>query len=212
MNRTLIISFCAALLPFTFTVRADDVSEAKTKQQLIATTQQLRAAQQEKATMQAAQAQLEASNKTLTEQVKTQAKSLVDMDAQMKSDQKKSEDILNEKVAAITRLELKLAEYKTSLDKWQAAHIAINAIAKKKEAERAKLAAKSADLERKVTDLRARNAELYRLAGEILARYEKFGIGEALAAREPFTGNAKVKLLNIVQDYNDKLLDQTAKP
>ena len=47
---------------------------------------------------------------------------------------------------------------------------------------------------------------------EILTRYQQFGLGQALAAREPFTGNAKVKLQNIVQDYGDKILNQTAKP
>ena len=212
MNRTLIFSICAALLPLAFTARADDASEAKLKEQLKSVSLQLRTAQQEKATMQTAQAALEATNKTLDDTVKKQAASLVTKDKEMKDAQEKAETLQAEQTAKITRLDAELAKYKTMLDKWQAANLTLDNIAKKKEAERAKLAAKSADLERKVADLRARNVELYKLASEILTRYEKFGIGEALAAREPFTGNTKVKLQNIVQDYNDKLLDQTAKP
>ncbi len=212
MNRTLTLTICAALLLPTFTARADEASEAKTREQLKSITLQLRTAQNEKAAMQTAQAALEAANKTLDKQVKDQSKRLEDLDKEMKDAKAASEKILEEKVAAITRLESELAKFKVSLDKWQAAHATINDIARKKEAERARLSAKSADLERKVADLRARNSELYKVASEILARYEKFGMGEALAAREPFTGNTKVKLQNIVQDYNDKLLDQTAKP
>ena len=212
MHRTLILSICAALAPLNFTARADEASEAKTREQLKSITLQLRTVQNEMAAMQTAQAALEATNKTLEKSVKDQATRLQDLDKEMKEAKQKSDKTLEEKVAAITRLELELAKYKTSLDKWQAAHITINDIARKKEAERAKLSARSAGLDRKVTDLRARNAELYKLASEILARYGKFGIGEALAAREPFTGNAKVKLQNIVQDYNDKLLDQTPRP
>ncbi len=212
MNRTLILSVFAALLPLAFSARADDASEAKLKEQLKSVSLQLRNAQQEKATLQTAQAALEATKKTLDDTVKKQAASLVTKDKEMEDFKENSDKTLKEKVAKITSLELDLANYKTTLDKWQAANLTLDNIAKKKEAERAKLAAKSADLERKVADLRARNVELYKLGSEILARYEKFGIGEALAAREPFTGNTKVKLQNIVQDYNGKLLEQTAKP
>jgi hypothetical protein len=50
--------------------------------------------------------------------------------------------------------------------------------------------------------------ELYKLGNEILTRYEKFGLGEALQAKEPFVGVSRVKLQALVQDYKDKLLDQ----
>jgi hypothetical protein len=45
-----------------------------------------------------------------------------------------------------------------------------------------------------------------------LDRYEKFGLGDALTAREPFVGLTKVKFQNLVQDYQDKLSDQKVKP
>lgn len=201
-----------ALLLFAFAAHADEGSEAKLKEQLKNALNQVRTLTTEKNTLQIAQAEMDAKNKALDKQVKDQAKSLEKLDKDMKDAKELADKTLEEKVAAITRLEMELAKFKTSLDKWQAAHATIADIAKKKESERTKLSAKASDLERKVADLKARNAELYKLASEILVRYEKFGIGEALAAREPFTGNTKVKLQNIVQDYNDKLLDQTAKP
>ncbi len=201
-----------ALLLFASGAHADEASEAKLKEQLKNALNQVRTLTTEKNTLQVAQAEMDAKNKTLDKQVKDQSKRVDELDKAMKDAKELADKALEEKVAAITRLQMELAIFKTSLDKWQAAHATIADIAKKKEAERAKLSAKASDLERKVADLRSRNAELYKVGSEILARYEKFGVGEALAAREPFTGNTKVKLQNIVQDYNDKLLDQTAKP
>ena len=46
---------------------------------------------------------------------------------------------------------------------------------------------------------------------EILDRYENFAFGKALLAREPFTGLAKVRLEEQVQDYKDQLTDGMVK-
>ena len=209
MNRALTFLL---LLPLTFAARADEASEAKLKEQLKSTLTQLRTLQTEKNAMMIAQSEMDAKNKALDKQVKDQGKRLEEMDKEMKDAKEKSEAKQAEQSAALTRLNEELARYKASLDKWQAAHVTITDIAKKKEVERAKFSAKAADLERTAADLRSRNSELFKLANEILTRYEQFGLGKALSAREPFTGNARVKLQNTVQDYNDKLLDQTAKP
>lgn len=84
----------------------------------------------------------------------------------------------------------------------------------RRRAEDARLAAvqKGIELERTVAAQQKRNVELYKLADEILTRYSKFGLGEAIAAREPFTGLARVKLQNIAQDYKDQLLDNVIQP
>ncbi len=212
MNRIRLLTLCAALLPAFSTVRADDASEAKTRENLKNVTLQLRAAQAEKAALQAAQAELDAKNKTLETQVKEQGKRLAQLDTDLKKEKESAAEIQGRQGAEIKRLKEELAQHKVSLEKWQTSHATITEIVKKKENERAKLQIKSAEQERKLADCRVKNAELYTLATEILERYKRFGIGEALAAREPFTGNAKVKLQNIVQDYGEKLLKQTAKP
>ncbi len=211
MNRTLIALLCAASASLLSPARADEASEAKTREALKSTSVQLRNITNEKAALQVEKADLEARLKALEEVSKKQAKSLEDMDKQMKEEKKKADDLQSEQAARITRLDAELAAFKKSLDKWQAAHEAIAGIAKKKESERAKLQTQAAELERKLADCRTKNAQLYKLGMEILERYKNFGVGEALAAREPFTGNAKVKLQNLVQDYGEKLLDQTPK-
>ena len=82
-------------------------------------------------------------------------------------------------------------------------------LARNKETERAKLADEARiELERLVADRQAKNLALYKIASEILQRYEQFGLGDALRAREPFVGITRVKLQNLVQDYQDKLLNE----
>jgi len=58
-----------------------------------------------------------------------------------------------------------------------------------------------------VKDRERRNLELYATGKEVLERYEAFGLGRAIVAREPFTGLAKVKLEEQIQGYQNKLLD-----
>jgi hypothetical protein len=53
---------------------------------------------------------------------------------------------------------------------------------------------------------------MYRLANEVLDRYAQFGLGTAISAREPFVGVTKVKFQNLVQDYQNKLSDQSIRP
>jgi hypothetical protein len=48
---------------------------------------------------------------------------------------------------------------------------------------------------------------MYQAGMEILDRYEKFGLGDAILAREPFTAAQRVKFQNLVQDFSDKLTD-----
>lgn len=82
---------------------------------------------------------------------------------------------------------------------------------KKKESEGSRLGDLVTDLERKVASGERKNLELHRLAKEILERYEKFGLGTALTAREPFIGTTRVRMQNLVQDFSDKLSEQRMK-
>lgn len=99
-----------------------------------------------------------------------------------------------------------------SLAKWKVGYQEREDLAKTKEAERAKLADKVVLLERRVADYKRKNEELYKTGSEVLTRYENFGLGAALAAREPFTRVTRVKMETLVQDYQDKLTDNKIKP
>jgi chromosome segregation ATPase len=187
-----------AVLILAENVQAAD--DARLKETLRTLTLRLRSAETERNTLLSDKAQFEQEKKTLTDKVQTLTKQAAEDKAQMDTLTTKSEE-----------QEKELADTKESLTKWKAAYEQIAAGAKKIEAERAKFADESVILKRKVADREEKNRELFKLGNEILTRYEKFGMGDALAAREPFTGIARVKLENLVQDYGDKLAEQRVK-
>jgi len=102
-----------------------------------------------------------------------------------------------------------IASLQHQLDQWKDAQRKAVAVANQTEAKRAKLADLSIHLQRIVDDQKRKNNEMYKIGMEILVRYEKFGLGEALTAKEPFVGITRTKFETLVQDYEDKLTDQT---
>jgi uncharacterized lipoprotein YehR (DUF1307 family) len=190
-TRILSIAFVSLLVA---TANADD---AKLKQMFQTLTGRLRAAETERNTLLSDKAQLEQEKKTLTGKVDA-------LNKQVAEDKVKLE--------ALDAKQKELDDNKESLAKWKAAYEQIQTAAQKSEAERSKLASESIILKRKVDDRERKNLELYKTAKEILTRYEKFGLGEALSAKEPFTGITRVKLENQVQDYQDKIADEKVKP
>jgi hypothetical protein len=129
-------------------------------------------------------------NKTGTDDKETLKKSIADMES---------------KNADLTKL---LDQYGTDIDLWKTGYYQYVQYANTTEAARAKLAVEAIMLQRLVQDREAKNLVLYETGSEILTRYEKFSLGEALSAKEPFIALSRVKLQEQVQDYKDKLLSQ----
>ncbi len=176
-------------------------AEARLREGLKTLTLQLRAAQTETATLQAAQAKLTEEKKELETRVAALSKQSVT----------DSETITEIREELVTRGN-EVNRLNEALEKWKKSHGEVTVVAQKKETERAAAASQVIIMERKVADQQRKNAELFRLGNEILQRYERFGLGDALTAREPFIGTTKVKLQNLAQDYGDKLADQKIKP
>ena len=69
--------------------------------------------------------------------------------------------------------------------------------------------------ERELADAIARNKQLYETNAELIERYRKKGVFDALLQREPLTGLKSVDTENIMQDYQERAedarLDQNAK-
>jgi len=202
--RTFALSF-AFVVPALHAADQPSPVEQKMREQLRATMLQLRTAETEKANLQAAQADLDQKNQTLTHQIEALTKQL----AEDKAKADKTAADLTDKVA---KQEGDIVQLKEALEKWKVSHGKITQIAQTKEAERAKFESKSIVLERKVADQQRRNDAMYKLGREVLDRYERFGLGDALTAREPFVGLTRVKFENLIQDYADKLTDQKIKP
>ncbi len=159
----------------------------------------------DRATLQAANVELDEKLKTLEAKFKTLAK---ESNAQKDA----SDKTIAELKAKVMEQEREQARLQESLASWKAGHQKLKEAATKVEAQRAELAARVILQDRKVADYQRKNDELYKVGSEILSKYEGFGLGTAIAAREPFTRNMRVKLETLVQDYTDKLVDNKIKP
>ena len=184
---------------------AAEGNEAKLREVLRTTTLQLRSSETERATLQSTQATLTEEKKNLEAKFETLRKQTI------------TERAANDKILAALKLEAvahaaEIAQLKQALEKSNTAGQQAVALAASKESERAKLATELTLAQRKLEDRETKNLALFSLGLEILKRYEKFSLGEALAAREPFVGSTRAKLETLVQGYNDKLLEQRAKP
>lgn len=186
-----------------------DAASARLRESVRSLTLQLRDTQAQVAALQAEKQ----AAKTESDQVAAALKKQVEaQDKKITDERAKAEKAAAEVKAAAETQAAEIARLKAELEKTTVAFHQADALAKSTEAERAKLAAQNAVLERLTADREAKNLALYTLGNEILVRYEKFSLGEALAAKEPFVGTARVKLENLVQDYADKLRDAKAKP
>lgn len=180
-------------------------AEARLREQLKATMLQLRNAETERATLQAAQTERDQKIAKLEEQVAALTKQATeDKDAAEKAAIK-----LNEELASRTA---DLAKVSDLLAKSDAAGKKTAELARTREEQRAKLAAQNIQLQRTVADQRTKNAKMFETASEVLSRYEKFGLGTALTAREPFVGITRARLQSLVDEYDDKLSAQRIKP
>ena len=194
------------LLPLAAFCAGDaDNGEARLRESLRGSMLQLRNAQTDLANAQAAQAAQADEIKSLKEQLALVKKNNAEdrVSAEKKSEELKTK--LTEQIGEIAR-------YKEASEQWKVEYEKVTATAQAAEAKRAQLYSDGITLERQVADLRAKNAALYRVGKEILGRYEKLGLGEQFLAREPFVGRTRVALENLIQDYDDKLVDQRAKP
>lgn len=200
------------LLPCSLLAQQPAAAEARLREQLRATLLQLRTAETEKANLQAAQSAMEAQNKTLTSELETKKKEFDTLTAESEAAQVKARQEIGGLTGRLAESEADLAKHRAALEKWRLAHRQVTGVAQKKEEQRAAAALRIIELERQGAEDRRRNVELYTVGEEILNRYSKFGFGEALAAREPFTGLNRTKLETLVQGYQDRLLDNVIKP
>ncbi len=179
--------------------------EVKLREGLRNTMLQLRDVQGQLATAQAAQIEAETKSKELEAKVAEQAK-------QQTADKAASDLTISGLTTQVAERDAEVARLTESLAKWKQGYEKLVVLAKATEGKRATLAEKVVLLDRKVADQQVRNLQMFDLGNEILVRYEKFGLGDALTAREPFVGLTRVKFQNLIQDYQDKLTDTKIKP
>lgn len=208
MKATLLLAVFTLLLAIGAPISAQDgdqaAVEAKLRESLRGTLLQLREVEAERARL---DAELTALKTQSEKQIKSLSAKLEEALKRADEDKALADKSLAEQARKLEAERARTAAFAASLDKWKAAYHQIADIARAKETERLRLLDKSLRLEHTVADRERRNLELYQTGKEILERYEGYAFGRALLAREPFTGLAKVRLEEQVQDYRDKLAD-----
>lgn len=192
-----------ALLISPLALHAQSASpvEQRLREQLKALTARVSAAELAQTTLQTEKTELEAKAKKLE-------KSFEEVTKQMNSDKEVAKKEAEKLRADIAAAQTEVSQTKDLLVKADTFGKQADALAKRTEAERAKLAAENLVLKRIVVDQRAKNAKMLEIGHEILTRYSKFGLGTALTAREPFVGITRARLESMVDDYDSKLAAQ----
>ncbi len=191
-------AFAIGLAGSTFAQEEDEVN-AKLREALRGVTIQLRDAQGQIATLQAAEIANKAEIEKLTAEVKK-------LSAQAIEERNASANAISDLNNKLLEKEAENTGHRAALEKWRKDFGGAIERARKAESARDKNAAQILNLERLVNDQRAQNVRMYLVGQEVLKRYDKFWFGDALLAREPFVSTTKVKLQNLAQDGQDKLL------
>jgi hypothetical protein len=179
--------------------------EARLRELLRNTMLQLRTAEADRDALQNAKAEDEKQKKALEDQVAA-------LTENARTDKEAADKTIADLNTKTIQQEAEIAQLKDALAKWKESQKQAVDLIGTKEAQRAKLAGENILLQRRVDDYHTKNLALYKVGTEVLDRYEKFGLGDALTAREPFVGLTRVRFQNLVQDYQDKLSEQKIKP
>jgi len=182
-----------------------DAGDARLRDTLRSTLQALNAAETDRAALQSAAADNDKRLQELNAQVQVLIKRSV-------ADKAAADQASAALAARLVEQEKTLAQLRQALEKAQASAQSQAEALRAADKQRAHLVAANQALERHLAECQAKNAALFKTGNEILTRYERYGLGQALAAKEPFVGLTRVKLENQVQDYQDKLLDERISP
>ena len=89
--------------------------------------------------------------------------------------------------------------------KFKKAYDDLLALAKGKESERARLQTQLTERDTQVQQCAAKNQQMYGVAQQLLAAYEKIDVAEVMSIRQPFASGARVKFEELAQGFGDEL-------
>jgi chromosome segregation ATPase len=182
---------------------AEPAGDAQTREKLRSATLRLRDVETELATV-------KTEREALGERTKELEKQLAEMRKRNEEDRLVQTRRTNELGTKLDESEKDSARLQTDLKAENERLARTTALAQAREEARQRLADDNLALRNLVTAREVQNVELYRTATEILRRFEKFSLGEAISAKEPFVGRTRSKLEMLVFEYRDKLLAQRA--
>lgn len=171
-----------------------DADLDKLRDALRSATAQTRALEDQRAALQAKVAEAEREKAALTAQI-----------AAAKAQVKEVEKIHRE---AVDEFNQRLEDRNQTLEKWKGAYEEAATVARAKDAERAKFEGDATAYKASTKSCVAKNTQLMKVGRELLHRYEGVSFGDIAVINEPLTGARRVEVQNILQDYEDRLIEQ----
>lgn len=172
--------------------------EERLRTQLRSTTQQLQALQSQQAQVSAAQVAAESQAKAAQAQIKQ-------LTAELAKVKGVAEQLAGQHDSLQNHAQAQAAASSEQIGKFKKAYEELLVMARGKEAERARLATQLAERDTQMQQCSVKNQQMYGVAKEILAAYEKIDVAEVMKIRQPFAGAARVKFEELAQGFGDEL-------
>lgn len=213
--RALLLALAAIVVlavPEQAAMAQQNPAESRLREALRQTTQQLRALQDAQAGQQAALDEAKRQRDLLHQTVDQQALRLSELEAKVPdpAEAARREAAIAQLRQDFVAMQADNAALLQALKQWQAAYQEAADVARAKEGERRTLEGQVAWASQTLSLCEAKNDKLLAVANDILDLYQSQDfISVWRGSYEPILGLRKVELQNIVQDYQDRILDQT---
>ena len=182
--------------------RADEVLEARLRDQLKEAVTQVRQLQIENASLKA-------------DLAKASAATPAPAAAAAPADVSGAEELqasLDQQTARADALESQTAQLKKTIGQWQQSHDQATALARDRDAAAKKSEALYEGLRSHVDTCEKNNATLVSISEELLSRYKNKGVIAAARDKEPLLGLHRVELERLAQEYHARIVDSTTGP
>ncbi|KAA0942773.1 MULTISPECIES: DNA repair protein [unclassified Pseudomonas] len=172
--------------------------EERLRTQLRSTTAQLQTLQSEQA--QAAAARIAAENQA--KQAQVQIKQLT---AELDKARGVAEQLAGQQQSLHSQAQAQVTASNEQTGKFKKAYEELLVMARGKETERALLQVQLTERDTQVQQCSAKNQQMYGVAQQLLAAYEKIDVAQVMSIRQPFASSARVKFEEMAQGFGDDL-------
>lgn len=207
MKPSSILFFSVILYSWSF-AQGQATPEDRLRAQLRATAIQLRTAQTDKVNAVALHESSLRKVAELEKKLATLEKANATLTQQWNEDRAANEKTIATLHNKMADRDQRLKEFSDALDSWEKGYQKSATLIQQLRTEIQSNQASITTLKNTLEDRERKNIELFNISIEVLDRYQKFALGKSLAAREPFIGNTRVKVENLVQDYHQRIIQQ----
>jgi chromosome segregation ATPase len=134
------------------------------------------------------------------------------MIAQISAAKAQVKDVEKTHREAVAEFNERLEDRNQTLEKWKSAYEEAATVARSKDAERLKFEGQAASYKASTKSCLAKNALLTKVGRELLHKYEGVSFGDMVVIADPLVGARRIEVQNLLQDYDDKLLEQKVTP